>query len=102
MAVLMTKDKKELIVTCDCGCGQSFHLCIDDEDKDEDLYFFLCFMKNNCDTEYDKNPWRAFKIKMKKIWFILRGKDYCYSDTVMRKADLEEFKAYVNQFGGRK
>ena len=103
MSVLMSEDKKELIVKCSCGCGQAFNIIID-ADKDEnrdtshDLYAFICFMKNNCETEYDKNPWRAFKIKMKKIWFILRGKDYCYSDTVMSKKDFEEFKKYINQF----
>ena len=98
MSVLMSKDKKELIVTCDCKCGQSFSMCIDDDWKDLDYYAFLCFLKCNFDTEYDKNPWRAFKIKMKKIWCIIRGKDYCYSDTVMTKADFEEFKKFVNQF----
>lgn len=98
MAVFMTKDKKELIVTCDCGCEKSFHIAVDDSCKDLDYYGFLGFMKNNFDTEYDLNLWRAFKIKMKKIWCILRGKDYFYSDTVMKKADFEEFKRYINQF----
>ena len=98
MSVFMSKDKKELIVTCNCKCGQSFHITVDDEDRDSDIMFYLCYMKNNFDTEYDMNPWRAFKIKMKKIWFIIRGKDYCYSDTVMTKADFEEFKQFVNQF----
>ena len=98
MAVLMTKDKKEIIVTCNCGCMASYHICVDDDWKDYDYYAFLCFMKSNDDTEYDKNPWRAFKIKMRKIWCILRGKDYCYSDTLMTKAEFEVFKEYVNQF----
>ncbi len=98
MSVFMTKDKKELIITCNCRCGQAFSLIIDDEMKDDDFYGFLCFMKNDFDTEYDKNPWRAFKIKIKKIWFIIRGKDYCYSDTLMSRDDFEEFKNYVNQF----
>ncbi len=98
MSVLMSKDRKDLIVTCDCKCGQSFSICIDDDWKDDDCYAFLCFMKNDCNTEHDKNPWRAFKIKARKIWFIIRGKDYCYSDTVMTRADFEEFKKYVNQF----
>ncbi len=98
MSVFISKDKKELIVTCNCKCGQSFSICIDDECKDDGYYAFLCFLKNNFQTEYDKNPWRAFKIKMKKIWFIIRGKDYCYSDTVMIRAEFEEFKQYVNQF----
>ena len=98
MSVLMTKDKKELVVTCSCRCGQSFNILIDDEWKEDNYYSVLCFMKSNSDSEYYKNPWRAFKIKMKKIWFILRGKDYCYSDTVMTKEDFEVFKEYVNQF----
>ncbi len=98
MSVLMTKDKKELIVTCNCGCGQSYSLIVDDDLKTDELYAFLCFMKCNFDTEYDKNPWRAFKIKLKKIWYIIKGRDYCYSDTVMTREDFEEFKRYVNQF----
>ena len=98
MAVFMTKDKKDLIISCNCGCGQSFNICIDDDMKDDDYYAFLCFMNNNWHTEYDKNPWRSFKIKIKKIWFIIRGKDYCYSDTIMTRAEFEEFKKYVNQF----
>ena len=35
MAVLLIKDKKELIVSCSCGCEDSFHLTIDcDDDTD--------------------------------------------------------------------
>ena len=98
MAVFMTKDRKELIVTCDCGCMNSFYISVDDSCKDINHYGFLSFMKNNFYTEYSLNPWRAFKIKLKKIWCILRGKDYFYSDTIMKKADFEEFKRYVNQF----
>ena len=98
MSVLLSNDNKELMITCDCKCGQSFNICIDDEWKDEGYYAFLSFYKNNFDTEYNLNPWRAFKIKMKKIWYIIRGKDYCYSDTIMTKADFERFKKYVNQF----
>jgi len=97
MSVLISEDKKELIVTCDCGCGQAFNIIID-RDPDIDQYAYLCFMKNNFVTEYEKHPWRAFKSKLKKIWFVLRGKDYCYSDTVMSKKDFEEFKKYINQF----
>ena len=97
MSVLISSDKKELIVTCDCGCGQAFNIIID-RDPDLDQYAYMCFMKNNFVTEYEKNPLRTLKIKLKKIWFILRGKDYCYSDTVMSKKDFEEFKRYINQF----
>ena len=41
MPVLMSKDKKDLIVTCSCRCGQSFHITVDDEDKDKaESYFY--------------------------------------------------------------
>ena len=99
MAVLMTNDKKEIIVTCDCGCKSAVNIQIEDmADLGDDQYAFLCFMKANYYTECNNNPWRAFKIKMRKIWHILRGKDYCYSDTIMTKEDFEEFKRYINQF----
>lgn len=96
MSVFMTEDKKELIVTCKCHCEQGFHIIVDKED--DDYYGFLCFMKGNFYTESNIHPWRAFCIKMKKIWSILMGWDYCYSDTVMSKEDFEEFKKYINQF----
>ncbi len=70
MAVFMTKDKKELIVTCNCGCKSSVNIQIDEM---EDIgYAFLCFLKGNF--------------------------YYCYSDTIMTKEDFEEFKRYINQF----
>lgn len=99
MSVLMTKDKKEIVVTCNCGCHNSFHILIDDDDKDWGQYAFMCFLKGNEKTESERSsPWRAFKHKMEKLWCVLRGKDHCYSDTVMTKEDFEEFKRYMNQF----
>lgn len=51
MSVLMTKDKKEIVVTCNCGCHNSFHILIDDDDKDWGQYAFMCFLKGNEKTE---------------------------------------------------
>ncbi len=96
MSVLLSKDKKEIIVTCKCGCMSSYHILIDDEYKEYGQYAFMCFMKSNYDTEF--GPWTALKIKLKKIWCVIRDKDYYYSDTVMSLEDFEEFKKYVNQF----
>lgn len=31
MSMYMTKNKKELVVTCDCKCGQSFGVSVDDD-----------------------------------------------------------------------
>ena len=38
MAVMISEDKKELIVTCKCGCQDTIHIKVDDEDKDTDCY----------------------------------------------------------------
>ncbi len=99
MSVFMTNDKKELVVTCSCGCQCSFHIAIDDENKDSNYYAFVCFLAG---SEYKDiegcSPWLAFKRKMEKLWCVLRNKDYCYSDTFMSKEEFEEFKRYINQF----
>ncbi len=98
MAVFMTKDKKEIIVTCKCGCMASFHIAVDDSEKAYNYYALMCFLKDSFETEQYKNPWQAFKEKLRKIWLILVGKDYRYSDTLMSKDEFEIFKEYINQF----
>lgn len=97
MSVFFTKDKQELIVTCNCGCEEAFHLKVN-QDEEDDFYSVLYFMKSNFDTEYAASPWWAFKIKMRKIWCILRNKDYYYSDVILTKADFEELKRYLEQY----
>lgn len=100
MSVLMTKDKKELIVTCKCHCEQGFHICIDNED--DELYGFLCFMKGNFETESNLHFWRAYCIKMKKIWSktrwdVVRENDLghrAFVAKVNHKAFLEDTTAY--------
>ena len=95
MAVMISEDKKDLIVTCKCGCG-AVHLTIDTED-DADYYAYQCFMKSNFyDEQY--GMFGRLMDKLKKIWKIIRNKDYYYSDVVMNKQDFEQFKEYINQF----
>ena len=98
MAVLLSKDKKELVVTCDCGCMESFYMKVyEDRETDPGYYSYLSFMKSDDESE-SYGGWQVFKTKIMKIWCILRGKDYFYSDTIMSEADFEEFKNYINQF----
>ena len=41
MSIMMSKDKKELIVTCKCLCGDTVHFCkIEDTDDEEKEYAF--------------------------------------------------------------
>lgn len=74
MAVLMTKDKNEMIVTCDCGCMASYHMKIYKEGTSPEIYGYMSFLKSNFEDE-QYGPWNAFKRKVEKIWNILRGKD---------------------------
>ena len=38
MAVMISDDKKELIVTCKCGCEDTIHIRVDDKDKESNYY----------------------------------------------------------------
>ena len=96
MAVMISEDKKDLIVTCKCGCGEAAHLTISHEGE-EDYYAYQCFMNGN----FYRDQYGIFgtlKNKLKKIWAIIQNKDYYYSDVVMNKEDFKRFKEYINQF----
>lgn len=97
MAVLISKDNKELIINCNCGCNDSVHIKIDDQDKNLDYYAFLTYLSSNFYSE-QYTGFRLFAAKAKKIWAIVRGKDYCYSDIVMNKEEFETFVNYMTQF----
>lgn len=96
MAVMISDDKKDLIVTCKCGCDEGVHLTISHED-DEDDYAYQCFTNGN----FYKDQYGmlgTLNNKIKKIWAIIRNKDYYYSDIVMNKEDFEQFKKWINQY----
>ena len=99
MAVLTSKDKNELIVTCKCGCEDSVHLVINESDYDHDEYAFMMFMNGSFVSEQGKTFWRVLKEKIKKIWAIIANKDFYYHDIRMSKDDFEMFKEYINSKG---
>ena len=93
---MISEDKKELIVTCKCGCDEGVHLTISHKD-DEDYYAYQCFTNGN----FYKDQYGMFgtlKNKLKKSWAIIRDKDYYYSDVLMSCEDFKRFKEYINQF----
>ena len=100
MAVLTSKDEKELIVTCSCGCEDSVHLSI--EKWSEDDYAFMMFMNGAFTSAQDKTFRKVFKEKVQKIWAIIRNKDYYYHDIRMSKEDFETFKEYINKVSEKK
>lgn len=96
MAVMISNNKEDLIVTCKCGCDKGVHLHISHEGE-EDYYAYQCFVNGNFYKE-QCGVFRTLKNKLKKIWAIIRNKDYYYSDVVMNKEEFEQFKKWVNQF----
>ena len=36
MSVMISNDKKELIINCKCGCEDTIHIRVDDKYKDSD------------------------------------------------------------------
>ncbi len=98
MAVMISDNKKELIVTCKCGCQDTFHIRIDDEDKDAYYYAIQTYMNGNWYRDQNDRVFRTIGRKLKKIWAIIRNKDYYYSDVLMRREDFMKYKEYINQF----
>lgn len=94
MSVFLNKEKTELVVTCHDGCGETAHIQMVDDDG---TYFFMSYMNGNFYKE-QCGVFGTFKEKCKKIWAIIRNKDYYYSDIVMKKDEFETFKEYINQF----
>ena len=98
MAIMISDDKKDLVITCKCGCQDTIHIWLDDEDKDADHYAIQTYMNGSWYRDQDDRIFRTIGRKLKKIWAIIRNKDYYYSDVLMSCEDFERFKEYINQF----
>lgn len=90
----MTRDWEEhwcnLALECDCGCA-FLNLNVDKIDGDA----YWAFYELNFYT-LQKPFWSNFKENMKLIWSIVRGKRYCMYGIILKKAQWEEFKKFVN------
>ena len=94
MAVLKNKDGTELLVDCHCGCNDGVRFSIDKEDFD--FYCFMCYTNGNFYKEQGEKFFRILCKKLKKIWAIIRNKDFYYADIYMNKDEFNEFKEYIN------
>lgn len=90
MAVLKNFRGDELIVSCKCGCDEGIHFTI--KDYGDGDYAFLTYTNGNFYSQQS-----SFIEKLKKIWAIIRNKDFYYSDILLTKNEFEEFKEWVNK-----
>lgn len=98
MTVMISDDKKELIITCKCGCQDTIYISVDDGDKDTDCYAIQTYMNGNWYRDQNDKIFRCTGRKLKKIWAIIMNKDYYYSDVLMSREDFQKYKEYINQF----
>lgn len=89
MAVLMSEDKKDIIFTCACHCNNSCRITLDEWDGNT-----FAYMVYSCASHFREHNNR--RRKAKKIWQILKGEDYCYTDLILTKEDWIVFKDWVN------
>lgn len=94
MAVLKSPDGSELIVTCNCGCDNGIHMIID---EDDDQYCWMTYMNSNWYRDQEKKIRYVIWEKLKKIWAIIRSKDFYYSEICMSRYDFRLFRKYINE-----
>ncbi len=82
--------QSEHVTFCKCGCGNGVVLKFDNEDNE----FSLQLVSDSFYFKQDKGK-MSLKEKMKRIWYIIRGKEYCYFDILIDKNELQEFKEFV-------
>ena len=95
MAVLKSKDGTELLVDCNCGCDDGVRIRIYNEEG-FDFYCFMSYTNGNFYKEQDEKIFRIICKKLKKIWAIIRNKDFYYAEVMMNKDEFNEFKEYIN------
>lgn len=94
MSVLKNKDGTELLVDCCCGCDEGIRFRVDKDDFE--YYCFMSYTNGHFYREQGDKLWIVLYKKMKKIWAIIRNKDFYYSEVTMTKDEFNEFKEYIN------
>lgn len=94
MAVMKSKDGNNLFIDCNCGCDDGLRFRVDK--MDYDYYFIASYTNGNFYREQENKILKIIVKKLKKIWAIIRNKDFYYSEICMTKDDFIEFKNYIN------
>lgn len=82
--------KDEFTTFCTCGCGNGIILKAERVDNDTSLQL----VSDNFYIVQNKGK-MSLKEKIKRIWHIIIGKEYCYFDIMIHKDELQEFKEFV-------
>ena len=84
-------DNNEYVTFCKCGCGNGIILKADSEENEVSLQVVsdnFYFMQNKGKM--------SLKEKLKRIWYIICNKEYCYFDILISENELPKFKEFVS------
>lgn len=102
MSILKSSDGKELLVTCSCGCDSGVSIRIEqyclnsNKISDNDTFAYCTILSGNWYKDQYQTIRDVLWQKMKKIWAIIRNKDYYYSEILMTRKDFEIVREYIN------
>ncbi len=82
--------QNEFITFCTCGCGNGIVLKAERVDNDMSLQL----VSDNFYIAQNKGK-MSLSEKIKRIWCIIKGKEYCYFDILIGEDKLQEFKEFV-------
>lgn len=94
MAVLKSKNNNEILIDCNCGCDTGVRFRIDKYDYD--YYCIMTYTNGIFYRDQDDTLLKVLHKKLKKIWAIIRDKDFYYADVMMTKDEFDEFREYIN------
>lgn len=99
MAVFKNNDGTELYVDCCCKCNDGIRIRID---KDAFGYYsYISYTNGTFYTDQGDTILKVIRKKLKKIWAIIRNKDFYYAEICMTKDEFDLFKEYINQTDDR-
>ena len=104
MSILKSSDGDELLVTCSCGCDSGVSIRLerdwwDASKPDNDTFAYCTILSGNWYKDQYQTIRYVLLQKIKKIWAIIRNKDYYYSEICMTRKDFELFREYINEVG---
>lgn len=89
--VYFTEKENRCVVECDHCAGEGVMIAIDKED--DGGYFYQLIMDSKWNMEQNGFFW-----KLKKIWAVIRNKDYYYSEICLSKEEFTKFRDWLNKF----
>ena len=90
--IFSNKTEDELIITCDCGCGYGMHWSAGVWDDEGEQY---CLML--VEASWYSMQESRLKSYLKRLWKTIRGKEYCLTELIMKKAEVDEFAVFLNK-----